>query len=102
MKKEQAKCFVIIVLLKYHTHVLFMNTTPAQIHCLIALYIHIHKCIKVFSSDETGHMFIQVPYKLHLCIYIDFISRGNIFNNKVNLSYGPQTITIATQHTRKY
>jgi len=34
--------------------------------------------------------------------YIDFISRGNILNNNVNLSYGPQTITIATKHTRKY
>ena len=29
-------------------------------------------------------------------IYRDFISRGNILNNKVNLSYGPQTITSAT------
>ena len=34
--------------------------------------------------------------------HIDFISRGNILNNKVNLPYGPQTITIATQKTRNY
>jgi len=63
-----------------------MNTTPAQIHCLIALYIHIHKCTKVFPLMKLATcLFIQVPYKLHLCIYIDFISRGNMFNNKVNL-----------------
>ena len=35
-------------------------------------------------------------------IYIDFISRGNILNNIVNLPYGPQTITIATKHTIYY
>jgi len=35
-------------------------------------------------------------------MYIDFISRGNILNNKVNLPYGPQTITIATKHTSNY
>ena len=33
--------------------------------------------------------------------HIDFISRGNILNNKVNLSYGPQTMTIATQEIIK-
>ena len=70
MKKEQAKCFVIKKILKYHTHVLFMNTTPAQIHCLIALYIHIHKCTKAFPLMKLATcLFIQVPYKLHLCIY---------------------------------
>jgi len=35
-------------------------------------------------------------------LYGDFISRGNILNNKVNLPYDPQTITIATKHTRNY
>jgi len=35
-------------------------------------------------------------------IYIDFISRGNILNNKVNLPYGPQTIAIATKHIINY
>ena len=35
-------------------------------------------------------------------MYIDFISRGNILNNNVNLPYGPQTITLATKHTINY
>ena len=29
------------------------------------------------------------------------LSRGNIVNNKVNLPYGPQTITIATKKNKK-
>jgi len=33
--------------------------------------------------------------------YIDFISTVNIFNNIVNLTYGPQTITIATHKKHK-
>jgi len=37
-----------------------------------------------------------------LVLYIDFISRGNILNDKVNLPYGPQIITFATKHTINY
>ena len=32
-----------------------------------------------------------------LLVLIDFMSRGNILNNIVNLPYGPQTIMIATK-----
>ena len=34
---------------------------------------------------------------IYIYIYI-YISRGNILNNKVNMPYGPQTITIATYY----
>ena len=44
----------------------------------------------------------DLPPVFPMCVYINFISRGNILNNIVNLPYGPQTITIATKHTINY
>ena len=40
--------------------------------------------------------------RIYIYIYIDFISRGNILNNKVNMPYSPQTKTIAIIHTINY
>ena len=47
------------------------------------------------KSDFVTH---KKP-KLYLCLYIDFISRGNILNNKVYLPYGPQTIKLQQNTT---
>ena len=44
----------------------------------------------------------KTKLKTKSCTIYIFISRGNILNNKVNLPYGPQTITIATKYTRNY
>jgi len=49
---------------------------------------------------QTFAEFTQIHILCHIdcTFYIDFISRGNSI---VSLLYGPQTITVATKHTRR-
>ena len=61
------------------------------------MIVDIHnRLLNVWFCSSDVYVFAK------LIVYIYFISRGNLLNNKVNLPYGPQTITIATKHTTNY
>ena len=63
----------------------------------VAMIVDIHnRLLNVWFCSSDVYVFAK------LIVYIYFISRGNLLNNKVNLPYGPQTITIATKHTTNY
>ena len=52
------------------------------------------------ATNVQSYWCVNIIIIIIIIIIIDFISRGNILNNKVNLSYDPQTITIATKHKK--
>ena len=106
--------WVVIALFNHHFLVSATNRMPAvtvkfkfRHFCLDDYVICVSSTIKPEKTTyRNAHASIRwngmTTNLLSWYVSIDFISRGNILNNKGNLPYDPQTITSATKHTISY